>query len=193
MYAMTFHTLWDNYFWTFQSWDHIVPEVGTWPACKKCHSLTNYKSSFILEYLSTIMFISAMSDNTSVDVNNCHDNVSHQQNVSMFTLIDGKDYKSRKGCQAGYLIDFTWDIYILKWKISPPAHQLAFFPYEEFLIGNMAMLAYFMATPCMWMSPFMPWTLVNLMISKHLQGSRMTSGPTLESELTPGTLLRDYS
>ena len=59
-------------------------------------------------------------------------------------------------------------------------------------IGIMAMLDYIMATPCKWKSPFMPWTLVNLMISKHLQGSRMTQGSVLGSKLTPGTLLCDY-
>ncbi len=30
------------------------------------------------------------------------------------------------------------------------------------------------------------------MISKHLQGSEMTTGPVLGSKLTPGTLLHDY-
>ena len=42
------------------------------------------------------------------------------------------------------------------------------------------------------MSSFMPWMLVHLLISKHLQGSEMAPGPMLRSKLTPGTLLRDY-
>ncbi len=71
---------------------------------------------FHTECMPTRMFISDMSDNTSVDVNHCHDNASYQQKC----LERGKDYKSRKGCQAGYLIDFTWDINLLKWKISTP-------------------------------------------------------------------------
>ena len=41
------------------------------------------------------------------------------------------------------------------------------------------------------------WPLLNLaswhlMISKHLQGSKMTQGPMLGSKLTPETLLSDY-
>ena len=59
-------------------------------------------------------------------------------------------------------------------------------------IAIMSMLDYILTTHYMWMSSFMPWTLVYLMISNHLQGSQMTPGPVLGSKLTPGTLLRDY-
>ena len=47
-------------------------------------------------------------------------NVLHiNRSVSMFTLIDRKDYESREGCQAGYPLYFTKDIYSLKKKIPP--------------------------------------------------------------------------
>ncbi len=66
-----------------------------------------------------------MFDNSSVDVKDCHDNGSHQQKHFLLVIghchdnlshqiIGRKDYNSREGCQAGYLIYFTRDIYVLK-------------------------------------------------------------------------------
>ncbi len=68
-------------------------------------SLYNQKAS---------LYNGSPANHMTVDLKNCHDNVSHQQKCFHVYLIDSKDYKTTEGCQAGYLIYFTRDIYALK-------------------------------------------------------------------------------
>ncbi len=85
--------------WSYSYWHRNI--VCLVKASLYNGSLANHKNP---PFLSTRMFIS------NVTMTVFHINRS----ISMFTLIGRMDYNLRKGCQAGYLIHFPREIYILK-------------------------------------------------------------------------------